>query len=204
MGQYTRTTRFFAVMLVGGGIAGIAIAAIVGITLIQQNGLFIIPMAALAVLFAWATFIGVRLWQGMPYGRKWAPVLFASQIPVLALPGFKYQWFTGAELGVAMQFGGGSSRLGFSANLGANGQFFLGTDVTEFAVGVNLFAVVALVLLVRSTSRSRRTASRLREPSVGWSAGAWEFDDGRIRPFRWPGAVAEGSHGTPIIIDDGA
>jgi len=150
MGQYTRTTRFFAVMLVGGGIAGIAIAAIVGITLIQQNGLFIIPMAALAVLFAWATFIGMRLWQGMPYGRKWAPVLFASQIPVLALPGFKYQWFTGAELGVAMQFGGGSSRLGFSANLGANGQFFLGTDVTEFAVGVNLFAVVALVLLVRS------------------------------------------------------
>ena len=155
MGQYTRTTRFFAAMLIGGGIAGIAIAAIVGIKIIQQNGLLIIPMAALAVLFAWAIYIGVRLWQGTPYGRKWAPILFASQIPVLSLPGFKFQWFTGAELGAALQFGGSSTRLGFSANLGANGQFFFGTGVTESVVGVNLFAVVALVLLVRSNVSSK-------------------------------------------------
>lgn len=137
-------------MLIGGGIAGVAIAAIVSIKLTQQNGLFIIPMAALAALFAWAIFVGIRLWQGMPYGRKWAPILFASQIPVLSLPGFKYQWFTGAELGAALQFDGGSARLGFSANLGATGQFFVGTNVTEFVIGINLFAVAALVLLVRS------------------------------------------------------
>lgn len=48
------------------------------------------------------------------------------------------------------QFGGNSTRLGFSANLGANGQFFFGTGVTEFGSGVSLFAVVALVLPVRS------------------------------------------------------
>lgn len=160
MGQYNKTTRFYAAMLVIGGVLGIAIAAIMGIQLVNQSWPLIFPMAGLAALFAWTAFTGMRLWKGTPYGHKWATILFASQIPVLALPGFKYKWFTGAHFGPALQFGNGSSKITFGANVGANSQFFVGTGVSEFAIGVNLFAVIALILLVRSNNSFKPTLLR--------------------------------------------
>jgi len=158
--HYNKTTRFFAAMLVIGGVLGIAIVAIIGGQLIKQHWLLAFPMGGLAALFAWAAFTGSRLWQGTPYGRKWATILFASQIPVLALPGIKYQWFTGAHFGPLLQFGNGSTRAEFGVNVGANGEFFIGTGVTEFAIGINLFAVFALLLLVRSNNSSKATPLR--------------------------------------------
>jgi hypothetical protein len=158
--QHNRTTRFFAAMLIGGGAIGMAIVAIIGFQLVQQSWLLIVPMAGLAAVFAWAAFTGVRLWQGTPYGRKWAPILFASQIPVLAIPGLKYQWFTGANFGPAIQFGSGSTEAGFSANIGANGDFLFGPGVTECVFGINLFAIIALVLLVRSNNAFKPTPPR--------------------------------------------
>ncbi|QEM81155.1 hypothetical protein [Halomonas binhaiensis] len=150
MNHYNKTTRFFAAMLVIGGIIGIAIAAILGVQLIRQSWLLAFPMGGLAALFAWAVFTGLRLWQGTPYGRKWAAILFASQIPELTLPGLKYQWYTGAHLSPTLQFGNGSAGADFSANIGASGEFFIGAGVPELVIGINLFAVLAVILLMRA------------------------------------------------------
>ncbi|KQX98011.1 hypothetical protein ASD22_12520 [Rhodanobacter sp. Root480] len=156
MSQFNKTTRFFSVMLVAGGGVGVAMVMILGLKLLPQGWLLLVPLAGLAALFAWAAFTGIRLWQGTPYGRRWAPILFASQIPMFSLQGIRYQWFTGAELSPTVQLGTGSVPLGLSVNLGANGQFFFGDEAAELFIGLNLFAVVALVLLLRANSSFKR------------------------------------------------
>lgn len=102
MHQANKTTRFFAAMLVVGGALGIVLVGVAGLQLVRQSFLLAIPMFGLVDLFAWAAFTGVRLWQGTDYGRRWAPILFAAQIPTLVVPGLTYQWFTGAEFGPAL------------------------------------------------------------------------------------------------------
>lgn len=143
-------------MLVAGGSVGVAMVMILGLKLLPQGWLLLVPLAGLAALFAWAAFTGIRLWQGTPYGRRWAPILFASQIPMFSLQGIRYQWFTGVELSPTVQLGTGSVPLGLSVNLGANGQFFFGDEAAELFIGLNLFAVVALVLLLRANSSFNR------------------------------------------------
>ncbi|MGP1667656.1 MAG: hypothetical protein ACTS5I_17505 [Rhodanobacter sp.] len=161
MNQFNKTTRFFGAMLVGGGVVGVAMVMILSLKLFPQGLLLLVPLAGLTALFAWAAFTGIRLWQGTPYGRRWAPVLFASQIPVFSLQGIRYQWFTGAELSSTVQLGTDGLPLGLSANMGANGQFFFGNEAVELFIGLNLFAVVALVLLLRANNafKNRLAAS---------------------------------------------
>jgi hypothetical protein len=151
--------RFFAAMLIGGGIVGTTVVLIMGIRLIPQNLLSILPMAALAALFAWSALTGVRLWQGTPYGRKWAPILYASQIPILSVPGLRYQWFTGAKFGPLLRFSDGATDASITANIGANGQFYFGSAAPEIVLGINLFALVALVLLVRANRQVSSSVS---------------------------------------------
>ncbi|MGH8212231.1 MAG: hypothetical protein ACREPP_03230 [Rhodanobacteraceae bacterium] len=146
----TKTERFFAVVLVVGGVVGIAIAIVFGMQLFKQNWLLGCSMLLLLVLFAWVAFVGLRLWQGTPYGRRWAIILFATQIPVLAIPGFRYQWFTGAEFAPTLSSGSGSMTLGVHFNMGANGDFFFGGTVPQMILGINLFAILAVAMLVRS------------------------------------------------------
>lgn len=153
MNHYNNTTRFFAALLSVGGLLGVAIGVTVGFQVVSRNLLGIVPMGLLVALFAWATFTGFRLWQGTPYGRRWAPILFASQIPVLALPGMSYEWFTGLQFAPILRFGAEPAYLHFAINVGGGGNIYLGTGVVESGLGVNLFALVALLMLRRSLNR---------------------------------------------------
>jgi hypothetical protein len=157
--QPRKCTRFFAVMLIAGGIIGVATTAALGLQPVGQSFTRAVPMLALMALFGWATYTGVSLWQGTAYGAKWAPIIFASQIPILIVPGATYQWFTGANFGPLLRLAGGSTRIAFSLNLGASGRFFVGTSALEIAIGINLFALVALLLLVRSNKVTNNAPS---------------------------------------------
>lgn len=92
-------TRGLAAVLALGGIAGIAITLSLVAKLTQQSALVAALILGLLLLFVWATWTGWQLWQGRTYGHRWAPIAFATQIPVLAVPGLSYQWFTGLYLG---------------------------------------------------------------------------------------------------------
>jgi hypothetical protein len=158
MNQYNKTIRFFAATLMVGGIHGVMVAGITGIevlktSLITQSWLPMLPACALVALFAWVVFTGLRLWQGTPYGRKWATIVFASQIPVLSLPGFRYAWHTGAEFSTISGLGSGSFADSISAYIMSSGcDFYVGTGANPIAIGVNLFAVIALILLINANN----------------------------------------------------
>lgn len=161
MKQYNMTTRFFAAMLMLGGVVGFISTCIIGIPIIQQHSFLGLPMVGLAALFVWSVFIGYRLWQGTPFGRKWATILFASQIPVLALPSIAFHWFTGLQLRLVMIDRAGDVTA--NVTLGAGGAFYVGTGVTEFMIGINVFAVIALLLLRRANKALTHQAHNHQE-----------------------------------------
>lgn len=97
---------------------------------------------------------------GTSYGRRWATIIFGSQVPLLALPGLTYQWFTGAFFGPVFLLGEGNSQLTFSVTVGANGQFFVDGRGTAIVFGLNLFAVLAVILLVRANKASKSAGGK--------------------------------------------
>lgn len=150
MNHFNTTTRCLAAALALGGIAGIVISVSLGAQLAQQSWPVAALMGVFLVVFVWASWTGWQLWQGTPYGRKWAIVAFASQIPVLALPGLSYHWFTGLYLGTIVHLGAGFPAATFAANVGASANFFAGQGASVFWLGINWFAVLAMVLLLRA------------------------------------------------------
>lgn len=53
-----------------------------------------------------------------------------------------------------------------SLNFGASGQFFIGTDTSGFTIGINLFALIALLLLLRSNKALKSQASPAGAPAA--------------------------------------
>ena len=152
MNQYNKITRFFAIVLVAGGIAGIVIFGIIGIRAIKQSWVPILLIGVLIALFLWSVFTGFRLWQGTPYGRKWAIILFASQIPILSRPGFEYRWYTGANFNLILRSVNNSVNIDWGAAIGSGCGFSIGAGVDTIEIGVNLFAVIALILLMHANN----------------------------------------------------
>lgn len=104
--------------------------------------------------------------------NKTRPMLlaFALQIPWVDLPGFKYQVFS--LLYAAMTFGPpqGRGRIGtyieWSANLGTHGEFRVGgLPEGAWSVGINLFALLITLILLRYDWTTRATSS-LESPKI--------------------------------------
>jgi hypothetical protein len=148
-GPERNVRRFFAAMLMLGGVAGVAIFVYMFVQFYAQGAATLLVLTLLFALFVWAIYVGWRLWQGTPYGRRWGVIAFATQIPVIAVPGFQCQWFTGGQIAPTFVMQGGSINMNLALNVGANGTFYLGSGDVAFALGANLFAVAAVIFLVR-------------------------------------------------------
>lgn len=142
--------RILAALLLIGGVIGIAITLYMGYGMLKQHWIYGLVFALFALLFAYSTFIGFRLWQGHPLGRKRAMLLFATQVPVFTLPGVTYEWYTG----LAFKIMGGHVEKRTVLGLGSSINFYLDTRITDFAYGVNVVALVALLFLVAQRSHS--------------------------------------------------
>lgn len=146
----SKSVKALAALLIVGGVVGIGIALLVGFQLAQANIAYAGLMLLLLALFAWSALTGIRLWRGDPRGFKWAVILFAAQIPVLTLPGFTYEYYTG----IAIKLIGGDVENALSFGIGATANVFVGTEAAGVAAGVNLVAIAALALLLWRRPRS--------------------------------------------------
>ena len=164
MNKPTKTTRFLAATLAIGGIAGVANIAWLlylnfGVIYFGPAGVGVreFLLFSFAGLFVWAGVTGVLAWR-TPNGRKWAVIVFASQIPVFNLPALKFWWLTGAQLLPYLALG---SRSDFGTI--ATPQFYwhigaafsvrlFGTAADQYYIGLNLFAVLAVILLLPAKS----------------------------------------------------
>lgn len=142
--------RVLAGILIGGGVFGVLMMAI----LVGRIGLsepFLLGLTLMfCLLMVFAIYIGTELWSGTLRGRRWATMLFASQIPIFFVPGFGFSWFTGLTIAPILHFGRYASdpSLEFSFNFGASATLNLATDASVNSIGINLFALMACLTLL--------------------------------------------------------
>ncbi len=157
--------RVFAMAMVGGGIVGAGMFAFAVHDGLHDAGwtswMFWLMWMA---LFAWAAVAGAGLWSGTQRGFRWAKLVFACQLPIVSLPGYKYIWFTGASIAPTFDFTPQNTTFSLALRAGAEGQAFVGAGLTTTSIGVNLFALAGLVFL-RHDER-RRMLAGTAAPSV--------------------------------------
>ena len=136
--------RSLAFILEVGGLLGIFIAIYLGYTLAQQQWVLVVIAVVFLGVFAWTLLTGTRLWRGDPRGKKWAKILYAAQIPILTVPGFTYEYYTGLLIGVV----GGRVQSNLKLEFGAGLTLYFATRISDLVYGINLFAVAAFVYLV--------------------------------------------------------
>ena len=142
--------RFLAVLLGVGGLLGIGLGLYLGYQYLQQHWIFIFLVAAFLAVFAWSTLAGARLWRGDERGWKWAIILFVAQIPVLTVPGFSYEFYTG----LAIKLLGGNVENNFPLGFGTSINVYLDVRINDLIYGVNLFALGAAVYLLNKKPNS--------------------------------------------------
>jgi hypothetical protein len=139
--------RAVALLLGLGGAAGVGISVWMYSKILMQTGLRLSAAAALfgtfIVVYAWSTWVGVDLWRGKQQALKWAAVLLALQIPNIIVPGFAYQFYTGATLYLSWDFG--DAVLRFDFELASAAVFQISSKVEDSVLGLNLVALAALV-----------------------------------------------------------
>ena len=146
--QVRNVRRFLAAMLVAGGVAGVGLFLWLLSKYTSNPAGFAIVCILIAIL-GYTVFVGASLWKDTPFGRKWATVIYATQIPAFAVPGLTLGWFTGISIAPAIAFANGSTSWTFNANIGANAQMYFGTSGGGSSLSVNLFALAAFLWLRR-------------------------------------------------------
>lgn len=131
-------TRFFATMLVIGGVFGFCVFAL--FTLYGHMSLLGTPLLA---AFAFGGLTGWRLWQGRSNAWRRSAMLYAFQIPVMALPGLVYDFY----LGPAINFQWGDVDAHWAFAFGANAHILIGAVDGGSRFGINLFALIAFLYL---------------------------------------------------------
>jgi hypothetical protein len=158
----TSGDRFLAFLLVVGGTVGIGVSLYLAVLLIRLQWITGLIAAALVLLFAWSMLTGFRLWRGQRRGLTWAAILFAMQIPILSIPGFSYEYYTGFSLKIM----GGHVEKPVSISIGATGDLNVFDPlVTNTAYGLNLLALAATTYLLTR----RRTI--IKSCAGSWAPG---------------------------------
>ena len=144
--------KVISLLLMLGGIFGVGIAVLIdGRYLMSPGAKFFSPSVAIAgvfiLLFGWAVLTGIDLWLGRSEALTWARILFAIQIPTIAVPGFSYEFHIGFILRFIVRSG---FRIGFDFNLGSSFNFYISPSIQQFALGINVFAVGVLIYLLRA------------------------------------------------------
>ena len=141
----TQGERGLACLLLVGGALGIGLSLYMATLVLRSSLIASLIALPLVLLFVGSMFAGLHLWRGRTSGRKWATILFAMQIPILTVPGFSYEYYTGLSVKVI----GGHVDRPVAFSLGSNGNLqVLDPRVTDSAFGVNLLGLAATAYLV--------------------------------------------------------
>jgi hypothetical protein len=153
--KLSRWTVIIAWAQLVGGIVGLALLALIPI---QQERLQLpehlrVPpywYLAAAVAFALSIVAGELLRRGHRLGRTASLAIQAAQVVRFSSRTFVYQFVTGIELVATVTPGGASLSPGIRAGFTAGPPL----SAEPWAVGINLFALLAVILLLRSSSPS--------------------------------------------------
>lgn len=147
--------KALAAIVVGGGIMGVLIVGTSVVAGPAALSLWLL-LAIFGGLYVIGISLGLKLWRSGERGVLGANELYwVIQIPVIVTRWFSYRYAVGAYAALSVQLGD----VGLDTNLllGSNFAVSFGTPDEPRRLGVNVLAVVVVLLLhrMRAGSRSR-------------------------------------------------
>lgn len=147
---YRTYRRFWAVLLIGGGLLGIGNLAFGLMTGAAAPPLWLLVLAA--GIFALSGVAGVGLWRSLRWGITLAAALFAAQLFLVDIPAVGYRFWTGACVPLILEWDAqGGFSLGINAWLDSTLElrlFTAGAAEARYVLGLNLLSVLALIHLL--------------------------------------------------------
>ena len=137
--------RTVAAFLIIGGALGVVlgVASLFMFTGAPLGWLSYLLQTVFLVLFAYTTFLGMRLWKYDHRSLYKSIAILVGQIPVFSLHGITYQYYSAFALDVI----GGDVSSPISFRLGSGYLLNFGSTTTVF--GLNLMALIAVIALYR-------------------------------------------------------
>lgn len=164
----SKLTKLYSAALICGGIFGLLAAGWLAYANMGNGLAGLLIVLFFAVSYALSIYIGLQRWKNTPAGRKWAPVLYASQIPVIITTPLTFQWFTGAQIAPLIRVhADGGGVMSFILNAGANFELYINSNHPNpdggIGFGLNVFAIAAMLHLVHANRSLKPTP----HPGIG-------------------------------------
>ena len=156
--------KLISLLLIIGGLAGIAMGLWTEIQTLRQLGIHPRPSLAILglfiLLFGWCVWTGLALWKGNPRAFTWAKIIFTAQILNFTVPGISFDGFyTGLRVYVMVSQLAPNIRVGFDVETGIH--FLFSDEITNWLFGVNFVAIAALSCLLREIPSKSARPDRL-------------------------------------------
>lgn len=180
------TPRFLAILQIIGGLVGVwaAISSSLVVRAAPGSGVHAAVTFAsllLASVFLVAVVAGVLLWRETRSGMMLSCLVHVLQVPILLSAPIRYECQVGLAVPVRVIFGHDGFRdLMLGPFLGSGAQFGVGGEgAGEWAVGVNLLAVLALIVLVVWMRKKARPVDPVSPPPLSDSpSGSGDSESG--------------------------
>ncbi|NTE86667.1 hypothetical protein [Agrobacterium rubi] len=168
MFNHSWLTRFLALSMIGGSAVALCFLALTVHQKINEGAYDAVAVfVTIALLFLWSLYVGYRFIKGDAWAYRWVLGLFVTQIPIVAWGPVEMRWSTGFEIPVILN--GVQEKLlylTYHANIGFESGFVFGGSVEETALGINVFAFIASIVLFRARKRVLSTNGEHIEASA--------------------------------------
>ncbi|HEY6249258.1 MAG TPA: hypothetical protein VI685_04820 [Candidatus Angelobacter sp.] len=137
--------RLIAVVLIGSGVLLMGLFLWLLIEAAKLAALQVLLYSWVLAVPVWSIWTGFGLWKLEPWAYKSAIALFIAEMPVIAVPGFLYQFYTGMNLAVLSATT--DVKLVFRFDVGAAFRLQFPPELQSFVVGLNVIPILMLIYM---------------------------------------------------------
>lgn len=137
--------KLIAVVLIGSGIILVGLFGWLLVEVAEAAPLQSLLYSWVLAVPVWSIWTGVGLWKAEPWAYKSATALFIAEMPVIAVPGFLYQFYTGMNLVVVHSTS--DIKLMFHFDFGAAFKLQFAVGLQGYALGLNVIPILMLIYM---------------------------------------------------------
>ena len=146
--------RLIAILEITGGVWGLSIM-LYRMANVLDNFKFLLFILLYMLPFIVSLCAGMLLWKQRSIGVTLSLVLQLLQILYFAIAGVYYSFISGVLIGIRISFLEGLTHYNFNFLFGGYCQIQTGLPVEISAFGINIFAVVAFVILLSNSVKKK-------------------------------------------------
>ena len=141
--------KLIALVEIIGGLVGIGVTLFYGLQS-ELNILLMVINIVFIGLYVYSLLAGIWLWRQQHKGLINSIILQSLQIPVIAIPYFTYEFFSGLSFKLGIEFGTTMNiALNYAFELGSRWGFTLLPGASNIGLNINVIALLFLMSLLK-------------------------------------------------------